>query len=88
VVQRVPVRITLDAQQLADKPLRVGLSMDAEIDVTDQSGKVLADVPVTAPLASALSEHAAEAANADVRRVIVANSGQSGQVEKTRSAVH
>ena len=28
VVQRVPVRITLDAAQLAEHPLRVGLSMD------------------------------------------------------------
>jgi len=78
-VQRVPVRIALDAQQLAGKPLRVGLSMNVDIDVTDQSGKVLADVPVAAPLASALSDHTAEAANADVRRVIAANAGPVGQ---------
>ncbi|RYZ02801.1 MAG: HlyD family efflux transporter periplasmic adaptor subunit, partial [Comamonadaceae bacterium] len=33
VVQRVPVRISLDAAQVQANPLRVGLSMDAEVDV-------------------------------------------------------
>jgi membrane fusion protein (multidrug efflux system) len=32
VVQRVPVRISLDPKELAQHPLRVGLSMTAEID--------------------------------------------------------
>lgn len=34
VVQRLPVRITLDPKELAKHPLRVGLSMEAEIDVS------------------------------------------------------
>jgi len=34
VVQRVPVRIALDPKDLAEHPLRVGLSMDAVIDVS------------------------------------------------------
>ncbi|MBB4100646.1 HlyD family efflux transporter periplasmic adaptor subunit [Sphingomonas kyeonggiensis] len=34
VVQRLPVRVALDPKQLAEHPLRVGLSMDAEIDVS------------------------------------------------------
>jgi membrane fusion protein (multidrug efflux system) len=34
VVQRVPVRISLDPKELAEHPLRVGLSMEAEIDVS------------------------------------------------------
>ncbi|MEE2691570.1 MAG: HlyD family efflux transporter periplasmic adaptor subunit [Pseudomonadota bacterium] len=33
VVQRVPVRVSLDAEELAEHPLRVGLSMEAKIDV-------------------------------------------------------
>ena len=33
VVQRLPVRIALDPHELAQHPLRVGLSMDAKIDV-------------------------------------------------------
>jgi membrane fusion protein (multidrug efflux system) len=32
VVQRVPVRIKLDAGELLAKPLQVGLSMEATID--------------------------------------------------------
>ncbi len=35
VVQRVPVRIALDARQLADHPLRIGLSMRAEVNLHD-----------------------------------------------------
>jgi membrane fusion protein (multidrug efflux system) len=36
VVQRVPVRISLDPKELAKHPLRVGLSMEAEIDVSEK----------------------------------------------------
>ena len=35
VVQRLPVRIRLDSKDLAQHPLRVGLSMDAEIKVDE-----------------------------------------------------
>ena len=34
VVQRLPVRVALDPQELARRPLRVGLSMKATIDVS------------------------------------------------------
>lgn len=34
VVQRLPVRIALDPKELRDHPLRVGLSMEAEIDIS------------------------------------------------------
>lgn len=33
VVQRLPVRIALDPKELRDHPLRIGLSMEAEIDL-------------------------------------------------------
>ena len=35
IVQRLPVRITLDPAELVDHPLRVGLSMKAVIDVAE-----------------------------------------------------
>ncbi len=35
VVQRLPVRITLDPKQVKEHPLRVGLTMDAVIDTRD-----------------------------------------------------
>ena len=42
VVQRVPVRIKLDAKELAEHPLRIGLSMEADVEISDQSGQALA----------------------------------------------
>ncbi|MGJ7486378.1 HlyD family efflux transporter periplasmic adaptor subunit [Variovorax sp. LT2P21] len=79
VVQRVPVRIALDAEQLKASPLRVGLSMDAEVDVTDKGGKALADAPRSTAFAQtqvyADVDRAAEA-DADVARIIAANLGR------------
>lgn len=37
VVQRLPVRVALDPRELAAHPLRVGLSMDATIDVSGEA---------------------------------------------------
>ena len=44
VVQRVPVRIALDPKQLAEHPLRIGLSMTADVDLHDQQGSPLGSV--------------------------------------------
>jgi len=41
IVQRVPVRIALDAGELAQHPLRIGLSMTAEVDVHETRGAVV-----------------------------------------------
>jgi membrane fusion protein (multidrug efflux system) len=43
VVQRVPVRISLDPQELAKHPLRVGLSMEVTIDTHDRNGQMLSE---------------------------------------------
>ncbi|MDI1238767.1 MAG: efflux RND transporter periplasmic adaptor subunit [Polaromonas sp.] len=78
VVQRVPVRIALDQQQLAASPLRVGLSMDAEIDISNKDGKMLADAPRTAATSQTQVYASLDSgANAEVRRVIAANIGRS-----------
>lgn len=39
VVQRLPVRIALDPRELAAHPLRVGLSMDATVDVSGRGDR-------------------------------------------------
>ena len=41
IVQRVPVRIALDANELREHPLRVGLSVDVTVDISDTSGPVM-----------------------------------------------
>ena len=79
VVQRVPVRIALDSKQLAENPLRVGLSMDAEVDITHQDGKTLADAPRDNALTQTQVYATLDAgADAEVRRIIAANAGHSG----------
>ena len=90
VVQRVPVRISLDANELAAHPLRVGLSMDAKVDVSNTGGAMLADAS-RAPGASEthVFEPANGTADADVRRIIVANGGtvsKASTVATVRSA--
>jgi len=42
IVQRLPVKITLDPGQLREHPLRIGLSMDVNVNLKDQNGPVLA----------------------------------------------
>jgi membrane fusion protein (multidrug efflux system) len=45
IVQRVPVRVSLDANDLVRHPLRLGLSMKVSIDTHDRSGDTLARAP-------------------------------------------
>jgi membrane fusion protein (multidrug efflux system) len=49
VVQRVPVRISLDPKELAAHPLRVGLSATVDIDVTNKAGSALGSVAAPSP---------------------------------------
>ena len=42
VVQRVPVRISLDPKELDKHPLRIGLSTAVKVDTHERSGAVLA----------------------------------------------
>jgi membrane fusion protein (multidrug efflux system) len=46
VVQRVPVRIALEPNELQAHPLRVGLSLDVAIDTHDRSGQVDTALPM------------------------------------------
>ena len=50
VVQRVPVRITLDPNELREFPLRIGLSTTATVSVRDDSGPQLAQTAPREPL--------------------------------------
>ncbi len=80
VVQRVPVRIALNADEVAKSPLRVGLSMDVEVDVSKLDGKTLADAPSTAAIAQTQAFQSSDAAaDTEVRRVIAANMGRGSR---------
>ncbi|HEY9067137.1 MAG TPA: HlyD family efflux transporter periplasmic adaptor subunit, partial [Burkholderiaceae bacterium] len=76
VVQRVPVRIKLDAKELAAHPLRVGLSMDAKVDVHDTNGRMLADGSNLSRVGSTkVFDEINSAADVEVRRIIAENGG-------------
>ena len=50
IVQRVPVRVSLDPQQLRKHPLWLGLSMKATVDIHDVKGEMLPEAPRVSPL--------------------------------------
>lgn len=45
IVQRVPVRIHLQAEELKQAPLLLGLSSFVTVDIADRSGKFLTEIP-------------------------------------------
>ena len=76
VVQRVPVRILLDAGQLARHPLKLGLSMKVDIDIRSQAGPAAA--PASLPAKAYRTEvFAGDVGQAErrVRRIIQDNGG-------------
>jgi membrane fusion protein (multidrug efflux system) len=86
VVQRVPVRVALDPKEIQQNPLRVGLSMDAEVDVSKQDGKALAEAPRAAPVAQTTVFNVLDkGADAEVQRVIAANLGRGATSTLARS---
>jgi membrane fusion protein (multidrug efflux system) len=44
VVQRIPVKIVLDEEPPADKPLRLGLSVETALDISDTRGPLLTSI--------------------------------------------
>ena len=78
VVQRLPVRISLDPKELQKHPLRIGLSMETDIDIHDTRGAVLASQPPRRT-AYATDVFAAESAQAEalIQKTIAANAGQA-----------
>ncbi len=74
IVQRLPVRIALDAKELQAHPLRIGLSMNATIDTHDRSGAALTTLPdANAIAATAIYAQNIKAADARVAQIIANN---------------
>ena len=76
VVQRVPVRIALEPEQLKAHPLRVGLSMEAKVDIADQSGTELASASRAGDAArTQVFAQADQGADQRVQTIIAQNMG-------------
>ena len=75
VVQRVPVRIQLDPQQLAENPLRIGLSATVKVNVSDSKGKTLRDqAPSTTLYSTNVLQYDESAVNNLIESIIRDNS--------------
>ncbi|RZI82083.1 MAG: HlyD family efflux transporter periplasmic adaptor subunit [Rubrivivax sp.] len=79
IVQRVPVRIVLDRKELQEHPLRLGLSMHANVDLHDAGQGLLPAATASAPKLST-NAYARQLADADatIDRIISDNLGTRG----------
>ena len=73
IVQRVPVRIALDPAELDKNPLRIGLSVRAEVDVRDQSGPRVAIATPTGVMRANTGENVSKKVDALIRKILAAN---------------
>ena len=75
VVQRVPVRIQLDPQQLAENPLRIGLSATVKVNVSDSQGETLRNkAPSTTLYSTNVLQYDESAVNNLIESIIRDNS--------------
>lgn len=50
IVQRVPIRISIDSEDLVRNPLLIGLSLRVDIDIHEKTGDMLATIPTEKPI--------------------------------------
>jgi len=73
IVQRVPVRISLDPKELRDHPLRVGLSVNASVDISDTSGSSVATTVAARTLRGDVGDDGGPEADALIQRILRQN---------------
>jgi membrane fusion protein (multidrug efflux system) len=73
VVQRLPVRIQLDQRELDAHPLRIGLSMQVDVDTRDDSGNQLGAAINTTYRTDVFAAYGAQADD-EIARIIAQNS--------------
>jgi membrane fusion protein, multidrug efflux system len=85
IVQRIPVRIVIDPQDLKDHPLRVGLSMSVEVNVQDASGPLVATQVRSTPLPTQASAGDDPDVEQRIRDIVVQNAGHTPQGSLARA---
>ena len=76
IVQRLPVRISIDPRDLDKYPLRIGLSMDVDVNLHDQNGPMLSQQPVRKPVFSTdVYAHSKAEADRLIAKIVHENSG-------------
>ena len=84
IVQRLPARIQLDQKELEAHPLRIGLSMDVDVDTRDNTGPQLGAAMNTSYRTDVFAEYGAQA-DAEIEKIIAQNivplhAGSTGNV--------
>lgn len=72
VVQRLPARIELDPKELQAHPLRIGLSMDVDVDTRDNTGPHLGAATNTSYRTDVFAKYGAQA-DAEIEKIIARN---------------
>ncbi|PRZ22751.1 membrane fusion protein (multidrug efflux system) [Paraburkholderia eburnea] len=75
VVQRLPVRIALDPADLEKHPLRIGLSMQVDVSIKDDTGSQLGNAQNTVYQTDVFEKYGDEA-DAEIARIIAENAGK------------
>ncbi len=88
IVQRVPVRITFDAQELASHPLQIGLSMQVEVDTHERNGDRLPLVQSAPTYATDVFHSQDQLANERVRAIIAANEAGAARLARSEGSGH
>ncbi|MGN6653276.1 HlyD family secretion protein [Trinickia sp.] len=73
IVQRLPVRIRLDQRELEAHPLRIGLSMDVDVDTHSNTGPQLGAAMNTSYRTDVFAGYGAQA-DAEIEKIIAQNS--------------
>jgi membrane fusion protein, multidrug efflux system len=77
VVQRLPVRIGLDPQELEKHPLRIGLSTNVDVTIRNDQGGQLGAAPNTIYQTDVYAKYG-DQADAEIARIIQENEGTAG----------
>jgi membrane fusion protein, multidrug efflux system len=75
IVQRVPVRILLDENELKAHPLRIGLSTTVRVDLHDATGPLMSTAVRNVPLPKQTSAGDDPSVNARIAAIIADNAG-------------
>src|SRR6266581_1726259 len=75
VVQRVPVRIALDPQELREHPLQIGLSMQVDVDTHERAGERLPKVSRAPAYETRAFARTDQLADQRIAEIIASNGG-------------
>jgi membrane fusion protein (multidrug efflux system) len=88
IVQRVPVRILVDPEELKAHPLRVGLSTSVSVDLHDATGPIMTSAVRNAPLPTQASAGDDPAVDARIASIIAENAGPKANEPARLSRAH